>query len=58
MRQSLTIAGEICIYTNQQIVVESLGGDTQVVEVSAKTRAGLDNLYGPAEAAIDVTRWA
>ncbi|MBX3480840.1 MAG: translation initiation factor IF-2 [Caulobacter sp.] len=27
-----------------EIVVESLGGDTQVVEVSAKTRAGLDNL--------------
>ncbi len=27
-----------------EIVVESLGGDTQVVEVSAKTKAGLDNL--------------
>ncbi len=27
-----------------EIVVEALGGDTQVVEVSAKTRAGLDNL--------------
>ncbi|CAL4865905.1 Translation initiation factor IF-2 [Asticcacaulis sp. MM231] len=27
-----------------EIVVESLGGDTQVVEVSAKTRVGLDNL--------------
>ncbi|MBI1404699.1 MAG: translation initiation factor IF-2 [Caulobacter sp.] len=27
-----------------EIVVESLGGETQVVEVSAKTRAGLDNL--------------
>jgi translation initiation factor IF-2 len=27
-----------------EIVVESLGGETQVVEVSAKTRSGLDNL--------------
>jgi translation initiation factor IF-2 len=27
-----------------EIVVESLGGDTQIVEVSAKTRSGLDNL--------------
>ena len=27
-----------------EIVVEALGGDTQVVEVSAKTKAGLDNL--------------
>jgi translation initiation factor IF-2 len=27
-----------------EIVVESLGGDTQIVEVSAKTRTGLDNL--------------
>ena len=27
-----------------EIVVESLGGETQVVEVSAKTKAGLDNL--------------
>lgn len=27
-----------------EIVVESLGGDTQAVEVSAKTRQGLDNL--------------
>jgi translation initiation factor IF-2 len=27
-----------------EIVVEALGGDTQVVEVSAKTRQGLDNL--------------
>ena len=27
-----------------EIVVESLGGDTQLVEVSAKTRMGLDNL--------------
>src|SRR5678815_1146 len=27
-----------------EIVVESLGGDTQVVEVSAKTKQGLDNL--------------
>ncbi len=27
-----------------EIVVESLGGDTQVVEVSAKTRLGLDDL--------------
>ena len=27
-----------------EIVVEALGGDTQVIEVSAKTKAGLDNL--------------
>ncbi len=27
-----------------EVVVESLGGDTQVIEVSAKTKAGLDNL--------------
>jgi translation initiation factor IF-2 len=27
-----------------EIVVESLGGETQIVEVSAKTKAGLDNL--------------
>ncbi|HYE44857.1 MAG TPA: translation initiation factor IF-2, partial [Caulobacter sp.] len=27
-----------------EIVVESLGGETQLVEVSAKTKAGLDNL--------------
>ncbi len=27
-----------------EVVVESLGGDTQVIEVSAKTGAGLDNL--------------
>jgi len=25
VRESLTIAGEICIYTNQQLVIESLG---------------------------------
>ena len=29
-----------------EIVVESLGGDTQAVEVSAKEKTGLDNLLG------------
>ncbi|WP_282008021.1 translation initiation factor IF-2 [Brevundimonas aveniformis] len=38
---STRVVNELLQY---EIVAESLGGDTQIIEVSAKTRQGLDNL--------------